>query len=327
MKTRKLGKSDVDLSVIGLGCMGMSDFYGPAEDAKSIEVIQHALDRGVTFLDTADMYGVGRNEQLVGQALKGRRERAILATKFAIVRGADGSIQGISGKPEYVQRACEASLARLGVDVIDVYYQHRVDPTVPVEDTVGAMANLVKQGKVRHLGLSECSPSTLRRAARVHPIAAVQTEYSLWSREPEDEMLAVCAELGVTFVAYSPLGRGFLTGAIRSLDDLAPDDWRRQLPRFQGENFGKNLALVQKVEELARRRGATAAQIALAWVLRHPQVVAIPGTRSKTRLDENARAADLALSEAELAELEAVFPKRAAAGERYPEAQMRVVNG
>jgi aryl-alcohol dehydrogenase-like predicted oxidoreductase len=327
MKTRKLGKSDIELSVVGLGCMGMSDFYGPSEDAKSVEVIQHALDVGVTFLDTADMYGMGRNEQLVGQALKGRRERAVVASKFAILRGADGSIQGISGKPEYVQRACEASLSRLGLEVIDLYYQHRVDPQVPIEDTVGAMAALVKQGKVRQLGLSECSPSTLRRAARVHPIAAVQTEYSLWSREPEDEMLATCAELGVTFVAYSPLGRGFLTGAIRSVDDLAKDDWRRSLPRFQAENFGTNLALVQKIESLARARGVSAAQLALAWALRSPQVVTIPGTRSKARVDENKHAADLSLSQAELAEIEAVFPKRAAAGERYPEAQMRVVNG
>lgn len=327
MQTRKLGQSDIDLPVVGLGCMGMSEFYGPAEEAKSIEVIHHALDLGMNFFDTADMYGVGHNEKLLGQALRGRREQAVVATKFAVLRGEGGSFLGVSGKPDYVQRACEASLSRLGIDVIDLYYQHRVDPTVPIEDTVGAMAELVKQGKVRYLGLSECSPDTLRRAMRVHPIAAVQSEYSLWSRDPEDEMLATCAELGVTFVAYSPLGRGFLTGAIRSPEDLAPNDFRRFLPRFQGENFNKNLALVDKLEALARARGVTAAQLALAWVLREPQVVTIPGTRSKRRLEENAAAAELRLSERELAEIEAVFPKRAAAGERYPEAQMRMLNG
>jgi aryl-alcohol dehydrogenase-like predicted oxidoreductase len=327
MRTHKLGKSAVELSVVGLGCMGMSEFYGPADDAQSIEVIHQALELGVSFFDTADMYGVGKNEQLLGKALRGKRERAVVATKFALVRGADGSFQGLSGKPEYVQRACEASLARLGIDHIDLYYQHRVDPSVPIEETVGAMARLVEQGKVKQLGLSECAPNTLRRATRVHPIAAVQSEYSLWSRELEGEMLATCRELGVTFVAYSPLGRGFLTGAYRSVEDLAKDDYRRFAPRFQGENFSKNLQLVDALEGLAKARGVTAAQLALAWVLRHEHVVAIPGTRSKTRLAENAAAAELVLSPRELAQLEEVFPLRAAAGERYPEQAMRTVNG
>ncbi len=330
MITRKLGKSEVELSVVGLGCMGMSDFYGPAEDDKSMAVIQHALETDVTFFDTADMYGVGRNETLLGKALAqagSLGKRAVVATKFAVVRGEDGSFQGISGKPEYVASACDKSLQRLGIDVIDLYYQHRVDPTTPIEETVGAMAELVKQGKVRHLGLSECSPSTLRRAYAVHPIAAVQTEYSLWSREPEDAMLATCEELGVSFVAYSPLGRGFLTGAIRSVDDLAPDDYRRQSPRFAGENFAKNLALVAKVQQLAKARGITAAQLALAWVLaQSPRVVTIPGTRRSARLDENAGAADVTLSADELKQIDAAFPKDVAAGTRYPEAMMSLVN-
>lgn len=327
MKTRKLGKSDIDLAAVGLGCMGMSDFYGPAEDDTSIGVIHRALELGVTFFDTADMYGVGRNETLLGKALAGKRERAVIATKFAVVRGDDGAIQGISGKPDYVKAACDKSLARLGVDYVDLYYQHRVDPATAIEETVEAMASLVTAGKVRHLGLSECSPATLRRAYAVHPIAAVQSEYSLWSREPEDEMLATCEELGVTFVAYSPLGRGFLTGAIRSVEDLAPDDYRRQSPRFQGDAFAKNLDLVRKVEELARARSITPAQLALAWVLaRTERVVAIPGTRSIKRLEENAKSADVTLSAAELAEIDAAFPKDAAAGTRYPEAMMHLVN-
>ena len=327
MKQRNLGKSEVPLSVVGLGCMGMSDFYGPTEDAKSIDVIHHALDIGVTFFDTADMYGTGHNEKLLGEALRARRAEAVIATKFAIVRGADGSFQGISGKPEYVKKACDASLARLGIDRIDLYYQHRVDPTVPIEETVGAMADLVKAGKVKHLGLSECSAATLRRAYAVHPIAAVQSEYSLWSRDVEDGILDACKELGVTFVAYSPLGRGFLTGAIKSVDSLAADDWRRNNPRFTGDNLKKNLELVAEVERLAAARGATPAQLALAWVLgRAPHIVTIPGTRSKSRLDENAAAADITLTQAELAALDAVFPPGAAAGTRYPEAMMGLVN-
>jgi aryl-alcohol dehydrogenase-like predicted oxidoreductase len=319
MRTRKLGKSNVDLPLVGLGCMGMSEFYGPADDAQSIAVIEHALGLGVNFFDTADMYGMGRNERLLGQALKSTRARAVVATKFAVVRGEDGSFQGVSGKPEYVQRACEASLERLGIDCIDLYYQHRVDPAVPIEDTVGAMARLVEQGKVRHIGLSECAPGTLRRAYKVHPIAAVQSEYSLWTRDPEREILATCRELGVTFVAYSPLGRGFLTGAIRSVDDLSKGDFRRFTPRFQGDNFNKNLKLLDAITKLAETRKVTPAQLALAWVLRQENVVSIPGTRSKTRLEENARAAELALSAEELKQLDAAFPERVAAGERYPD--------
>ena len=327
MKKRPLGIDGPAIPVIGLGCMGMSDFYGPAEDARSIDVIHHALDVGVTFLDTADMYGVGRNEELVGRALRGRRDQAVVATKLAIVRGEVGSFRGISGKPEYVRQACEGSLRRLGIEAIDLYYQHRVDPSTPIEETVGAMAELVREGKVRQLGLSECSPETLRRAHAVHPIAAVQSEYSLWTRDPEDGMLRTCEELGVTFVAYSPLGRGFLTGAIKSLDDLAPDDWRRQGPRFSPENFPKNLEIVRRVEQLAAARSVTPAQLALAWVLaRSERVVAIPGTRSNVRLDENAAAADLGLTDDEIRAIEEAFPKGVAAGTRYPEASMHLVN-
>ncbi|WP_434416246.1 aldo/keto reductase [Nannocystis pusilla] len=328
MKTRKLGTSGIDLSAIGLGCMGMSDFYGPADEQRSLAVIHRALDEGLNFLDTADMYGTGRNEQLVGRAIQGRRDAVVLATKFAIRRGPNGEFLGVSGKPEYVKEACDASLKRLGVDVIDLYYQHRVDPEVPIEDTVGAMAELVKAGKVRHLGLSEAAPATIRRAYKVHPIAALQTEYSLWSRDPEDELLGLCAELGITFVAYSPLGRGFLTGQIKSIDDLAADDFRRSSPRFQGENFQRNLDLVRQVERLAAARGVTAAQLALAWLLaRAPHVVPIPGTRSEARLAENIGAVDLELTAEELQTIDAVAPRGAAAGERYPAASMRQVNG
>lgn len=279
METRQLGAHGPIVSRIGLGCMGMSDFYGAANDTQSIAVIHRALDLGVTLLDTADMYGVGRNEELVGRAIRDRREAVVLATKFGNVRAPDGTFLGINGRPEYVKEACDASLKRLGVDVIDLYYQHRVDPQTPIEDTVGAMADLVREGKVRYLGLSEAAPATIRRAHAAHPISALQTEYSLWSRDPEDELLPLCAELGIGFVAYSPLGRGFLTGAIRSIDDLAPDDWRRQNPRFQGENFRRNLELVDAVREIAADKGCTAAQLALAWVLaREDGVVPIPGT-------------------------------------------------
>jgi aryl-alcohol dehydrogenase-like predicted oxidoreductase len=307
--------------------MGMSDFYGPAEDDKSIGVIHHALDKGVTFLDTADAYGPGKNEELVGKALKGKRDKAFLATKFAIVRHPDGRRE-INGKPEYVQQACEASLKRLGVDHIDLYYQHRVDRSVPIEDTIGAMKRLVEQGKVRYLGMSEASVETIRRAYDVHPISALQSEYSLWTRDPEGEHLALCEELGITLVAYSPLGRGFLTGAIRSRDDLAKDDWRLTTPRFSKENFGKNLELVAKVEQLAKARGITAAQLALAWVLsRSERIVTIPGTRSKARIDENAGAADLKLSDEELQEIDAAFPRSAASGGRYDDAGIALLNG
>jgi aryl-alcohol dehydrogenase-like predicted oxidoreductase len=326
MKTRKLGNSAESVAVVGLGCMGMSDFYGPAEDDKSIGVIHHALERGVTFLDTADMYGTGKNEELVGKALRGRRDRAFLATKFAIQRNADGT-RSINGKPEYVQQACEASLKRLGVDHIDLYYQHRVDRSVPIEDTVGAMKRLVEQGKVRYLGMSEASVETLRRAYKVHPIAALQSEYSLWSRDPEQGHLKLCEELGITFVAYSPLGRGFLTGAIKSRADLSPDDYRLQSPRFSEANFGKNLELVAQITALAEARGITAAQLALAWVLaRSERIVTIPGTRSNARVDENAGAADVKLSAQELQQIEAAFPASAVAGARYDAAGLAISN-
>ena len=326
MKTITLGQGGPAIPVVGLGCMGMSEFYGPSDEAQSIAAIHHALDVGVTFLDTADAYGNGRNETLVGQAVRDRRKDAVVATKFALVRSETGAFVGVSGRPDYVKKACAASLSRLGIDAIDLYYQHRVDPEVPIEDTVGAMAELVREGKVRRLGLSECSPATLRRAHGIHPIAAVQTEYSLWSRDAEDGILDACAELGVTFVAYSPLGRGFLTGDIKSLDDLAPDDWRRNNPRFQGENFAKNLALARAVQEIAGRRGLTPAQLALAWVLgRAKHITTIPGTRSARRVDENASAADITLTPAERDALERAFPKDAAAGSRYPEATARFV--
>ncbi len=327
MKTRKLGADGPDVSAIGLGCMGMSDFYGPAEEARSIEVIHRALDLGVDFFDTADMYGVGRNEQLVGRALRDRRDRAVIATKFGNVRAPDGTFLRIDGSPAYVRQACEASLRRLGVDVIDLYYQHRVDPQVPIEETVGAMADLVREGKVRYLGLSEAAPDTIRRAHAVHPISALQTEYSLWSREAEDELLPLCRELGITYVAYAPLGRGFLTGAIRSIDDLAPDDWRRSNPRFQGENFRRNLALVDAVQEMARAKGCTPAQLALAWVLaRHDHIVPIPGTRRIDRLEENVGALDVTLTQEDLDRLDAIAPVGVAAGTRYPEPAMRMLN-
>jgi aryl-alcohol dehydrogenase-like predicted oxidoreductase len=325
--TRVLGRSGPAISIVGLGCMGMSDFYGAADDRASIDVIHHALDIGINFFDTADMYGVGRNETLVGTALRDRRDRAVIATKFGNVRAEDGSYLGISGKPEYVKSACDASLKRLGIDDIDLYYQHRVDADVAIEDTVGAMADLVKAGKVRQIGLSEASVDTLRRAHAVHPIAALQTEYSLWTRDVEADTLDACRELGVTFVAYAPLGRGFLTGQIRSLEELAPDDWRRSNPRFQGENLTKNLQLVSRVEDLARAKGVTPAQLALAWVVnRLPHVVAIPGTRNIARLDENAGAAAVTFTDLELQTLDAIAPLGVAAGTRYAEGGMRTLN-
>ncbi|MEM8810509.1 MAG: aldo/keto reductase [Cyanobacteria bacterium P01_G01_bin.38] len=320
MKTRKLGP-ELEVSAIGLGCMGMSEFYsGRIDEAEAIATLHHALDIGVTFLDTADMYGPHTNEQLVGRALKGRREQAVLATKFGVIRTADGGFAGINGKPEYVHQACDASLQRLGVDVIDLYYLHRVDPTVPIEDTVGAMAELVQQGKVRYLGLSEAAPATLRRGHAVHPITALQTEYSLWSRDPEDDILPTVRELGVGFVPYSPLGRGFLSGAIKSLDDLAADDYRRNSPRFQGENFAKNLAVVEQVQVIAQEKGVKASQLAIAWLLaKGEDIVPIPGTKRRKYLEENAAAADIELTPADLERIETVAPQGFAAGERYPD--------
>jgi aryl-alcohol dehydrogenase-like predicted oxidoreductase len=328
MKTRRLGQDGPQLPVIGLGCMGMSEFYGARDEKTSIEVIHHALDTGVTFFDTADAYGSGANETLLGKALGARRKEAVVATKFALVRGEGGSFLGVSGRPDYVRKACDASLGRLGIDTIDLYYQHRVDPQVPIEETVGAMAELVKAGKVRRLGLSEASPASIRRAHAVHPIAALQTEYSLWSRDPEGEILETTRELGITFVAYSPLGRGFLTGQFKTPDDFEAGDWRRNNPRFQGENFAKNLALVERVSEIAQGRGITPAQLALAWVVgRAEHIVTIPGTRSAARLDENAAAAEIELTKAEIDALERAFPKGSASGMRYPEASAVYLNG
>jgi len=327
MQTRKLGTQGLEVSALGLGCMGMSEFYKGGSESESIATLHRALDLGVTFLDTADMYGPFTNERLVGRAIEGRRDAVVLATKFGNERAEDGSFIGINGRPEYVRKACDASLKRLGVDTIDLYYQHRVDPTVPIEDTVGAMKELVEAGKVRYLGLSEAAPVTLRRAHAVHPISALQTEYSLWSREPEDEILSTVRELGVGFVAYSPLGRGFLTGRITRFEDLAEDDYRRNSPRFQGENFQRNLELVARVRELAEARGVTPAQLALAWLLhRGEDIVPIPGTKHRARLEENLAAADIALNDGDIRALDAAVPLGAAAGDRYPERSMATLN-
>ena len=328
MLTRTLGTQGLSVSALGLGCMGMSDFYGHRDDAESTATLQHAVDRGITFYDTADMYGPFLNEILVGKALAGVRNRVVIATKFGIMRDPENpSVRGVCGRPDYVRSACEASLKRLGVDVIDLYYQHRVDPEVPTEETVGAMADLVKAGKVRFLGLSEVSPSTLRRAFKVHPISAVQSEYSLWTRDPEDGLLQTCRELGVGFVPYSPLGRGFLTGQIRQFEDFEPGDCRRNSPRFQGENFQKNLDLVARLQDMAEARGCTPSQLALAWVLGQGNDLApIPGTKRRDRLDENLGALEQVLCPGELQELSGLFPPGAAAGTRYPEAMMHMVN-
>jgi aryl-alcohol dehydrogenase-like predicted oxidoreductase len=327
MQLRTLGRGGPRVSALGLGCMSMSEFYGKCDEAESIATLERAFDLGVDFLDTADMYGVGLNEELVGRAIRGRRERVVIATKFGIVRSADGARLGISGKADYVRSACEASLRRLGVEAIDLYYQHRVDPRTPIEETVGAMATLVKEGKVRHLGLSEAAAATIRRAHAVHPIAAVQTEYSLWSRDPEDEILPTCRELGIGFVPYSPLGRGFLTGQIKRFEDLAADDFRRMNPRFQGENFEKNLALVRRVESLATSKNCLPSQLALAWVLAQgDDLVPIPGTTRRKHLEENVAALDVTLSRADLASIDELAPKGVAAGERYTPEGMRAVN-
>jgi aryl-alcohol dehydrogenase-like predicted oxidoreductase len=327
MNYRQLGQGGPAISAIGLGCMGMSAYYGPDRDEQeSIATIHRALDLGINFVDTADLYGFGRNEELVGRAIRGRRNAVVLATKFGNAFDRDGNHLGVNGRPEYVRSACDASLKRLSVDTIDLYYQHRVDPNTPIEETVGAMTRLIEQGKIRFLGLSEAAPNTIRRANAIHPITALQTEYSLWTRDPEDEILATCRDLGLAFVAYSPMGRGFLTGRIRTIDDLAPDDWRRTNPRFQGENLQRNLDLVDRIEQLASKKGCTPAQLALAWVLAQgDDVVPIPGMRRRTHLDENAKAGDIVLTPAELASIDKVAPKGAAAGERYPEAAMRAV--
>jgi aryl-alcohol dehydrogenase-like predicted oxidoreductase len=326
MQSRRLG-SDLTVSSLGLGCMGMSDFYVGGSEAESVATLHRALELGVTLLDTADMYGCGRNEELVGRAIQGRRDQVVLATKFGNMRGADGAFLGVNGRPDYVRQCCETSLRRLGVEVIDLYYQHRVDPATPIEETVGAMAELVREGKVRHLGLSEAAPATLRRAVAVHPIAALQTEYSLWSRDPEAEILPTCRELGVGFVAYSPLGRGFLTGRFQRPEDLPEDDWRRHHPRFDGANFANNLRLVQAVEALAKDKGCTPAQLALAWVLAQgDDIVPIPGTKHQHLLAENLGALAVTLGAEDLQRLNAVFPLGAASGERYNAQAMQALN-
>jgi aryl-alcohol dehydrogenase-like predicted oxidoreductase len=328
MDHRTLGRQRLRVSSLGLGCMGMSEFYTGRDDEESIATIHRALQLGIDFLDTADMYGPFTNERLVGKAVRGRRNGLVIATKFGNQRGEDGSFLGVNGRPDYVRKSCDGSLQRLGIDHIDLYYQHRVDRTVPIEETVGAMADLVREGKVLHLGLSEASPATIRRANAEYPITALQTEYSLWTRDPEDEVLPLCRELGIGFVAYSPLGRGFLTGRFRTFEDLPEDDYRRNSPRFQGENFQKNLDLVERVEDIARRKKCTPAQLALAWLLAQGEdVLPIPGTKQRRYLEENVGAVDVDLTPADLEEIEEVAPRGVAAGARYHEAGMRTIDG
>jgi aryl-alcohol dehydrogenase-like predicted oxidoreductase len=329
MQTRSFGRqSRLQVSALGLGCMGMSEFYGARDDNQAIATVRHAIDRGITLFDTSDMYGAGHNEELLGRAVRDARDQLVIATKFGVVRGADGAFLGLNGRADYVRSACEASLRRLGLEVIDLYYQHRVDPMTPIEETAGAMAELVRAGKVRHIGLSEASAATIRRAHAVHPLTALQTEYSLWSRDPAPEILATVRELGIGFVAYSPLGRGFLTGRFNHIEDLEAGDFRRQAPRFQGENFRRNLRLVAHVKQMASDKGCTSAQLALAWVLAQgDDIVPIPGTKQSRYVDENIGALDVSFTAGELAVLDQAFAPSAVAGTRYPESGMRVLNG